>query len=812
MPKEKLKPLRWWDWSSAILLLLILQIAATRLVATKWTDDLSLIPIVTLIGTLLGLALGQSIFSRKIVLLFTVAYAVCIIPWQLGLTMEAGIGWVERLLSLWGRLVVVAQELVQGETITDNILFLLLMAVVFWCVAIYTGFTLDRNAHTWRVVLPSGLATFIIHTFDPLLASRSWYLAFNLFFSLLLVARLVYIKNRAIWKQRRVHVPPDASFDLSRITVVVALIVVLFAWNVPVMADTLGPVANVWRTATNPLVNLHDRFSYAFASLKASVGLVTDIYGERLPLGLGTPLSDEVVMEVEALRDPPQNVRYYWRAMVYGVFENDEWRTGLSDIDERQLLPSGTNLNQPGVDTRTEAFFTFFPSNAISMLYVAPQPIWISRPSTAILKSNPDGTIDLESVSAQAYLKGGEQYEVRSSLSAVTLKNLREAGTDYPQWVMERYLQLPDDISTRTYELAQELAQGQDTPYDVAAAVTNYLRENITYQLTIEAPPARANRIDWFLFEYKQGFCYYYATSEVILLRSLGIPARIAVGFAQGERQAEAIGSQQGGEVGPFPEMADNARYVVRRNDAHAWPEVFFPGIGWVEFEPTTGQDPIYRPSGEDFSNADVQNLRPFEPPPLDDQIFPEDRPPDSTLPLDATGAQSNSWIIGAIIRYIVLLLAFGLFIWVISKPRRRKNFRLWFDKASQQTAVQLEKGLGHLGIKTPSFIRDWAFMAGLQPLNRAYLEINRSLHRLGRSPQIQDTPAERAAALIEVLPIARWPIDTLLDEYQAATYSLHSADVEVAWQASTKIRKFSYQELIKRFQDRFYRFIRKRL
>ncbi len=812
MPKEKKKPLRWWDWSSAILLLLILQIAATRLVATKWTDHLSLIQIVTLIATLLGLALGQSIFSRKVALIFTIAYALCIIPWQFGLTMEAGIGWIERLVSLWGRLQVVTQELAQHKTVTDNILFLLLMAVVFWCIAVYTGYTLARYAHTWRVVLPSGLATFIIHTFDPLLASRSWYLAFNLFFSLLLVARLVYIRNRAIWKQRRVHVPPDASFDLSRITVVVALIVVLFAWNVPVMADALGPVANVWRTATNPLVNLNDRLSYAFASLKASVGLVTDIYGERLPLGLGTPLSDQVVMEVEAPRDPPQNVRYYWRAMVYGVFENDEWRTGLNEVDERRLLPSGVNLNQPGGDVRTEAFFTFYTTDAISMLYVTPQPLWISRPSTAILQTNLDGTIDLESISAQAYLKAGEQYQVRSSLSAVTIKQLREAGTDYPQWILQRYLQLPDDLTSRTYELAQELAHEKENPYDIAAAITNYLRANITYQLTIEAPPPRANRIDWFLFEYQKGFCYYYATSEVILLRSLGIPARIAVGFAQGERQASAIGSQQVGEVGQVPEMADNARYIVRRNDAHAWPEVFFPGIGWVEFEPTSEQDPINRPTGEDYSNIDVQNLRPFEPPPLDDQIFPEDELPEANLPLDEMGAQTNSWTIGAIIRSAILLLALGLFLWIVIKPRRRNTFRNWLDRFTQQSASRLDKGLGYLGIKTPAFIRNWAYIAGLPPLSRAYLEINRSLHRLGRSTQVQETPAERAAALIEILPIAKWPIDTLVDEYQAGMFSLHPADTESAQQASAKIRKFSYQELIKRLQDRLYKLLRERI
>ncbi len=482
MPKVTKNLTRWWDLQAAILGLVVVQVAAARLVATKWTDHLSLPQVIGLIGIVLGLALGQSIFSRTVSGLLAIAYGICIIPWQIGLTLDPGIGWVERLQSLWGRLSIVLQELIQQDAITDNILFLLLMALVFWTVAVYAGFTLARYAHAWRVVLPVGLTIIIIHSFDPLLSSRAWYLAFYLFFALLLVARLTYLKNRALWRQHHAHVPPDVGFDMARFTALVALVLVLFAWNVPVVAESLRPVANVWRTATHPWMNLRDRFSFAFASLRASVGLVSDMYGESMSLGLGSPLSDQILMEVEAPSDPPQGVRYYWRARVYSVFDGSEWEVGIDD--SREFLPSGRDLTQPGVDARAEAVFTFHPYNAISSLYVVPQPLWVSRPSEATITTNPDGTIDLESFRVLEYLRPGERYEVRSSLSAVTIKDLRAAGSDYPQWVLDRYLQLPDDISQRTLELAQQLAEGQETPYDVTAAVTNYLRENITYQLT----------------------------------------------------------------------------------------------------------------------------------------------------------------------------------------------------------------------------------------------------------------------------------------------------------------------------------------
>ena len=165
---------------------------------------------------------------------------------------------------------------------------------------------------------------------------------------------------------------------------------------------------------------------------------------------------------------------------------------------------------------------------------------------------------------------------------------------------MDQYLQLPGDITPRTKDLAKKIASDITSPYDIANAVTQYLRTNIVYELSIDQPPPKQERIDWFLFDYQRGFCNYYASAEVILLRTLGIPARMAVGFAQGERKVSDTNQPPIG-VGPVSndtQSNDTSTYVVRQKDAHAWPEVFFPGIGWVEFEPTVSQPDIARIPG----------------------------------------------------------------------------------------------------------------------------------------------------------------------------------------------------------------------
>jgi hypothetical protein len=142
----------------------------------------------------------------------------------------------------------------------------------------------------------------VVHSFDPYLARRSWYLAFYLFFGLLLLARVVYIKNRRKWIEKRTHIPPDVGFDLNRFAIMAAMVVILFAWNAPVLADAMGPAARAWQTASKPWFSLKDRFSYAFASLRASVGFIREYYGDTLALGRGNPLGDHVVMEIEGPR------------------------------------------------------------------------------------------------------------------------------------------------------------------------------------------------------------------------------------------------------------------------------------------------------------------------------------------------------------------------------------------------------------------------------------------------------------------------------------------------------------------------------
>jgi hypothetical protein len=178
--------------------------------------------------------------------------------------------------------------------------------------------------------------------------------------------------------------------------------------------------------------------------------------------------------------------------------------------------------------------------------------------------------------------------------------------------------------------------------------------------------------------------------------------------------------------------------------------------------------------------------MEPEEPAPEDEVSLPEE-------------PQPGFWTIGNIIRLVVFGLSLAIFLFVVLKPKRRARVSSFFERLSQQSAIRIEKGFNRLGVKAPAFVRNWALLTGLNPIKRAYLEINRALKRLGREAKGQETPAERASGLIKILPTATEPVTRLVEEYQTATYSLHLPDTEAARHASGKVRELSYREIIKR-------------
>ncbi len=780
MKRDKTHPpyTRWWDFPAALLLLILITTAFTRLIATEWTDHLRLMRTTAWLGLIAGLALGVSRFSPRRSTFFAFVYGLFIITYSIGLTLGEGVLWTERIQSLIGRIGVIVNYLFQQRAVPDNLLFLVLMSIIFWVLSIHAGYSMTRYGNPWIVILPTGVALILIHSYDSYLSSRAWYLVVYLFFALLLVARLTFINNRKRWITNKTYTPPYLGLDFIRTALVVSIVLLLLSWTIPALANTLPAAEDAWMRVKQPWNDIRNTFDNAFASLRSTVGIVTDYYGPNLLLGRGNRLGDNIIFAVATPEEPPDGIRFYWKARVYDYYD-DGWSSTLqtSNIVE----PDNFDLKLPDVNNASldSHSFAFTLGSPIATLFTPHQAVWLSRPARAEFSTNPDGTSDIGSYRAVPPLRAGESYQVRSALNSVTIAELRAAGTDYPAWVTNRYLQLPDNITPRTLRLAEEIAEGHQTPYDIVTAITNYLRNNIEYSETIPPLPADQELVDWFLFDLQQGFCNYYATAEIVMLRSLGIPARLAAGYAQGDLLEGSTDT-----------------FVVRQSASHAWPEVYFPGIGWVEFEPTVSQPVLVRPLGErlDINNINMPRDR------REDDLGDGFDPTQQGGPEEEAGAVDLSDTT-PIYTYTIVALGFVLALIVLSIPLiRRKQLH----KRVNSFPVLLENGIRRIGIQPPSFLRRWAHLARLSPLARAYMEINLALSRLGQHPEPKDTPSDRADSLTATLPSAKQPTNTLLTEYQLATYSSKgSVDIQTARKAGNEIRWLSFKELYNRVMDR---------
>jgi transglutaminase-like putative cysteine protease len=199
-----------------------------------------------------------------------------------------------------------------------------------------------------------------------------------------------------------------------------------------------------------------------------------------------------------------------------------------------------------------------------TVIYAPGEPLSIDRPYRAILRG-PDDLVAL------APARSASEYQVLSYVPEQDAARLAAAGTSYPAEVSARHLQLPANLDPRLAAVARQITAGAATPYDQAIAIERELRK-IPYSLDLPTPPAGRELVSWFIFDLKKGYCDYYASAMVVLARLNGIPARLAIGYATGDFDAKS------------------GQYVVTELSAHSWPELYFPGMGWIPFEPTAYQ------------------------------------------------------------------------------------------------------------------------------------------------------------------------------------------------------------------------------
>jgi transglutaminase-like putative cysteine protease len=354
--------------------------------------------------------------------------------------------------------------------------------------------------------------------------------------------------------------------EAARLGAIVAVIVIVSAVAiVPTATDHLG--RKVW---PGVLPSLDDAIA-APGSLRAS---------RELDMTNRPRLSERVVFTVDAPR--PE----FWRGEIFDRFDGQTWTR--SDDRRRPLPHSGDTYQlfvdpydagaQDGEATRQ----TFRIETGFSqLLFAAPSAVEVQ--SDQVLVGRPDGT---------AIVDGGfgkdAVYTVTSRSSLATEEDLRAAPGDIPEEIRSRYAAMPD-TTARVRALAERITANQTTTYDKIRAIEAWLATNTRYSLDAPLSPRGVDVVDHFLFESQLGWCEQVSSSLAVLARSVGIPARLATGFVPGEKDGLS------------------GRFVVRERDAHAWTEIYFPGVGWQGFDPTA-RVPLAGEAGA--ARSWIENLR----------------------------------------------------------------------------------------------------------------------------------------------------------------------------------------------------------
>ncbi|MGA2510735.1 MAG: DUF3488 and transglutaminase-like domain-containing protein [Candidatus Acidiferrales bacterium] len=285
-----------------------------------------------------------------------------------------------------------------------------------------------------------------------------------------------------------------------------------------------------------------------------------------------------VVMRIRIEGDPARAQDVHWRGIVLTNFDGSHWSTPVRD--QTILMPDAESSYRLGAPSLARG--QFYPLHytvlmepiATDAIFIAPRAEFV-RGRFGDDVSRPDGSIrrgyllldETGSLFNSVHNNFKIRYEGISRLPLVPAADLRKDSTGFPETILSTYLQLPP-IDPRIQQLAEQITAGSNNEYDKAANIQRYLIAHYSYTLDLSGPRV-ADPLANFLFVRRSGHCEYFASAMTVMLRAIGIPARYATGFLPGEY------NDVGGD------------YIIRESDAHTWVEVYFPGYGWMTFDPT---------------------------------------------------------------------------------------------------------------------------------------------------------------------------------------------------------------------------------
>jgi transglutaminase-like putative cysteine protease len=479
-----------------------------------------------------------------------------------------------RTVTLGLRLEAWGTAIARGRPVGDTGLFVWLLALITWGAVAWLAWSTLRRRQAMAGCLPAA----VVLAVNTYLSGQPWQEVL-LFFVLIvgLIIDATYVGQNADWDRRGVDYPDAMGLDWSLPAIGLTLSLGMLGAVGPLVGTPSGwhLLGDVLATSQQQVTNTANQL---FAGVKApSAGPQSPV--ARTPdlsnIGAGIDQSQATLMWV-MLDEPapapypgaPPPPQHYWRSGVYATYTGAGWQP---------FTPVASGAAPTAVDRPPPGRYALSQKFEIVAVH-GQQQFAINRPISA----TSGAAVNTDAADADtAWLSGqASTYSVVSFATRASQAELQSAGTDYPAAIRATYLQLPASLPARVASLAAQIASGAGDPYDRALRLQDYLRRTYIYKIDVPSPPAGRDAVDYFLYEAPGGYCSYYASAMAVMLRTLGVPARVATGYAMGQYDS------------------GRGAYRISGADAHAWVEVYFPTFGWVEFEPTPARAVFDRPLG----------------------------------------------------------------------------------------------------------------------------------------------------------------------------------------------------------------------
>ncbi len=455
-----------------------------------------------------------------------------------------------------------------GEAGTDPTPFNLFLGATSWSVAYWGSYALARYRRAWDLIL--GAAFCVVVNVSLALKPLFFDLVVFSILSLLLLARLHVASLSERWERRRLVPGADMEWRVLRGGLTWTLVLIMLASFTPRVgaAETLG---HAWTTFEAPWRSVENEWQRFFAGVYGPSRIQGVSFSDVIRLGLAPNLGERVVLYVTT----PE--AHFLRGTAYDFYTGVGWKS----TDDRATDKTDA-LNFTGRKKIEVTVETVTPHG--TLLFAPSEPVQANIPRTFVYGEDKSFSSQMR---ARDRGQASGKYSVVAAVSVASKEDLRNAGA-VPASIAERYLQVPSTVPARVRELARRVTADKQNAYDKAEAIETSLRTNYRYSTVVKSPPSGRDPVDWFLFDLREDFCEYFASSMVIMLRMQGIPARVVEGYTAGVYDQ------------------DTGKYVVSEKNAHAWVEVYFAGFGWIEFEPTPSESVFIRSEagGDDLTSG----------------------------------------------------------------------------------------------------------------------------------------------------------------------------------------------------------------